>query len=156
MKNKFINVVLGIPFNHHQQVLLSQRHAPHLPAVHHKWQLIGGGVEFGETSEQTLAREFQEETQLSVEILFPHPIVKTSIWTAEEMSTDHNQHTTLIAYLVKLSSQKPDWSSDTETADMQWFDFNQVAKLPVLPQTVEIVAEAVELINRLKLDVASI
>jgi len=146
---KFITVVLGVPVRADGKVLLSQRHAPQVPAVHHKWQVIGGGVEFGETPEQTLAREFQEETQLSVEILSPHPIVKTSVWTARQLEEEHSTHATLITYLIKVHPELPNWSSDPETADMQWFGLDEIAMLDTLPLTVEFVSEAIELFNTL-------
>jgi 8-oxo-dGTP diphosphatase len=145
---RFITAVLGLPINSKGQILLSQRHAPDVPEIHHKWQIIGGGVEFGESPEQALAREFQEETQLSTEILFPHPIVKTSVWTAESLNSDHDQHVTLITYLVRVHPEKPDWSNDNETADIRWFSIDELANLETLPLTHETIAEALELFHR--------
>lgn len=149
MKQNFITVVLGVPLNDRGEILLSQRHAPHAPAVHHKWQLIGGGVEFGEQPEQALAREFQEETQLSLEILSPQPIVKTSIWKSSLIPGSIDTHATLLAYVVKVHPEQPDWSNDPETADARWWSFDEISKLDVLPHTLETISEAIELYKRL-------
>jgi 8-oxo-dGTP pyrophosphatase MutT (NUDIX family) len=148
---RFANVVLGIPINEQRQVLLSQRHMPELPVVHQKWQLIGGGVEFGETAEQSLIREFQEEAQLDIDFLFPHTIVKTSLWTAEQLQSDTDHHNTLICYLIRVSSPTPNWEKDPETAAMDWFAFEQIKDLQTLPHTLETVQEALHLFDRLQL-----
>lgn len=146
MQKRFINVVLGVPVHADGRILLSQRHAPETPHVHHKWQLIGGGVEFGETPEQALTREFEEEAQLSVQMLFPHPIVKTSVWTAQQLNAQYETHATLLTYLVRLSADTPNWSNDPETSDMRWFTIEEIKALEVLPHTFEIVTEALTLL----------
>lgn len=145
MQRRFITVVLGVPIRADGRILLSQRHAPQTPPVHHKWQLIGGGVEFGETPEQTLAREFEEEAQLGVQVLFPHPVVKTSVWTSQQLHTEYETHATLLAYLVRANSDTPNWSNDSETADMRWFTLEEIKAIDVLPHTFEILTEAVSL-----------
>jgi 8-oxo-dGTP pyrophosphatase MutT (NUDIX family) len=146
---RFLTVILGIPFNKKGQVLLSQRHAPQMPTIHHKWQLIGGGVEFGEQPEQALAREFQEELQLGIKILSPYPIIRTSTWSSTQLHNDLDTHATLIAYIVEVDPGQPNWSNDPETADVRWWSFAEVSNLDMLPHTIETISEAVELYKKL-------
>lgn len=150
MSKRFITVVLGVPSRSDGRVLLSQRHAPESPQVHHKWQLIGGGVEFGEHAEEALVREFQEETMLQAEILFPYPIVKTSVWTSSQLNSEYSTHATLLTYIIRLNDDKPNWINDPETADARWFTLEEISQLDALPHTLEIVIEALSLVDHLK------
>jgi 8-oxo-dGTP pyrophosphatase MutT (NUDIX family) len=151
MTQRFLTVVTGIPVNKRGQFLLSQRHAPQNPYTHHKWQLIGGGMEFGETPEQTLSREFEEETQLPVQILFPHPIVKMNVWRSTETAADHDLQVNLLAYIIHVGDGVPNFSQDKETADVRWFSLAEALTLDVLPQTHEFLLAAQDLITQQKL-----
>lgn len=71
--------VLGLPVNKKQEVLLTRRHAPENVAFHHKWQIAGGEMEFGEKPEETLKREIWEELRVKPKILHPLPIAKTKL-----------------------------------------------------------------------------
>ena len=48
--------------------ILLCRISDQLPHHHGKWTLPGGGIEFGETPETAVIREFEEETGLRVQI----------------------------------------------------------------------------------------
>ena len=50
-----------------RQILLC-RISDQLPHHHGKWTLPGGGIEFGETPETAVVREFEEETGLLVKV----------------------------------------------------------------------------------------
>lgn len=60
-----------------QSVLLVRRNEPQIPALHGKWELPGGKVEFGEDPAVTAQREVREETGLHVRVLemLPFPYV---------------------------------------------------------------------------------
>lgn len=51
-----------------RHVLLAKRHSPHVPDANHRWECPGGKVEFGETLEQALKRELQEELNIDVSV----------------------------------------------------------------------------------------
>ena len=131
--------VVGLAINDKGQVLLTQRHQPQDPDVHLCWQIPGGGMEFGESPEQTLAREMQEELGVSVRILYPHPIAKTSIFAAKMPF-----HVTLLCYLVSIDDQTPTLN-DPETAAWKWMTLGEAAKLHSLPLTMEFIQEATAL-----------
>jgi len=131
--------VVGLAINDKGQVLLTQRHQPQDPEVHLCWQLPGGGMEFGESPEQTLAREMQEELGVSVRILHPYPIAKTSIFATKDPF-----HVTLLCYVVSIDNQTPT-INDPETSAWKWMTFDEAATLHTLPLTMEFIQEAMAL-----------
>lgn len=141
-------VVVGIPVKANGHFLLTQRNAPDHPEVHLKWQLAGGGVEWGETTEQTLARELQEELGVSTQLLYPHPIVKTTLWYAKPGGHPVDSHALLIAYIVAIDDVSPDRQPDEETHAWKWVSLAEAMELDSLPNTKEFLLAAQELIER--------
>ena len=91
--------VSGI-LEYYGSVLLGQRSAGDeaLPGM---WCSPGGGVEFGETLDQALAREFMEETHLRV---IRHVGFQT---IGERFNEANNRHTVLIFREVALVAGNP-------------------------------------------------
>jgi 8-oxo-dGTP diphosphatase len=151
-KNQQIIVAaLGLPVSRDgKKVLLTERHAPGIPAWHHKWQLAGGSVDFGETMEAAVVREMYEELRVHAKIIHPYPIVKTSIWYADESDEKMDTQVILIAYLVDIGDQTPDLSQDPdwETSAYGWYTLDEARKLDMLPLTLPIVEEAFELLAK--------
>ena len=149
-QNQIIVGALGLPVSKDGKVLMTQRHAPGRPAWHHKWQLAGGGVEFGETMEEAVVREMWEELHVKAKIIHPYPIVKTSIWYAKESDEKMDTQVILITYLVDIGSQTPDLDHDPdwETAAFGWFTLEEAKKLDCLPLTIPVVEEAFQLLDQ--------
>ena len=128
--------VLGLPVNEKGEFLLTQRHAPKTPWADKRWQLTGGGMEFGESPEETLVREMKEEIGVIPEIIFPYPIVRSHVW---EHSAHY--HITLMCYLVDIGEQKitPDMR---EVIDFRWVLPAEVVKFETLPLVDGMVQEA--------------
>lgn len=148
---KIIVAALGLPISRDgKKVLLTERHAPGNPSWHHKWQIAGGGIDFGETMEEAVAREMWEELHVKAKIIHPYPIVKTSIWYGDESDEKMDTHVVLITYLVDLGDQVPDLSHDPdwETSAFGWFDLEGARQLDCLPLTLEVVEEAFALLDR--------
>ena len=76
------------------QVLLSMRHAPGVPGLDGKWEIPGGKIEFGETPEQALIREIQEELGMKVKPIRLLPYLHTNFWEYEHVL----QQATLACY----------------------------------------------------------
>lgn len=149
--NKIVVAALGLPVSPDgKKVLLTQRHAPGNPAWHNKWQIAGGGVEFGEVMETAVKREMMEELHVKAKIIHPYPIVKTSIWYADESDEKMDTQVILIAYLVTIGNQVPDLDHDPdwETAAYGWFALDEARKLDCLPLTLPAVEEAFELLAK--------
>lgn len=146
-----ITVVLGLAVDAHGRYLLTQRYAPEHPEVHLKWQLPGGGMEFGENPEQTVTRELFEEVGAAIEIIFPQPLVKTSVWHAKPGGHQQDTHVTLLVYLVKVITEPHLLTTDEETHDLRWYTLAEAMELDSLPMTREFLVEADELQQRLAL-----
>ena len=151
MTHKIITVALGLPISRNKKVLLTQRHAPQYPAWHHKWQLAGGSLNFGENLEDAVIREMWEELHVRATIIYPHPIVKTNVWPKATSDEGIDTQVILITYLVDIGNQIPDLKHDPdwETESYGWFTIQEVKKLDALPKTLEIVEEAHNLIKQI-------
>lgn len=147
--HKIVVGALGLPVSKDHKVLLTERHAPENPVWHHKWQIAGGGLQFGETMEEAVAREMWEELQVKATIIHPHPIVKSQIWYAKESDRKMDTQVILCTYLVDIGDQVPDLSHDPdwETSSWGWFTKEEAFKLDGLPLTTPIVKEAFALID---------
>lgn len=146
--------VLGLPVNKKGQVLLTLRHAPQSKFWHNKWQIAGGEVEFGETLEQSLAREMHEELGISTRVLFPHPIVKSVVYKkGKHIDLSHDVHIILCCFIVDIGKQKISLDNDPEkeTSSFQWYFPKQVDEIDCLPLTKEFVEEAEKIIKSNKL-----
>jgi len=150
---KIIVGVLGLPVRKNGkgwEFFLTQRLSFKHSDAHLKWQLAGGGMEFGETPEETLVREFQEELSVTPKIIYPHPIVITNTWNNNTAGHSHNAHIVLLNYLVDIDNQKPiNTDPDCETGDMGWFNWNEIQKLDLMPNSQAIFAQAKQIIARL-------
>jgi 8-oxo-dGTP pyrophosphatase MutT (NUDIX family) len=140
--------VLGMAIRHDRRVLLTRRHAPGQVLWHDKWQLPGGGLEFGEAPEQTLHREIDEELSVRPRLIHPQPIVKSSVWSSEE---EGGTQVILMAYLIDIGDQLVDVSNDDETSGYGWFLPDEIARLDTLDLTVVIVEDALKICRKERL-----
>lgn len=146
MKPRIINGAFGIAIRSDHSVLLSQRNQPSDPSLHGKWQIPGGGQEYGETLLQSLQRELYEELGLTdVTILEEQPLIRFSLWEDKEPHT----HVNLFIYCIDIHDQIPH-INDEESMDWKWFTLDEVASLDALPQIHEIVHAAVERYSQLQ------
>lgn len=151
MKKKIIVAALGLPVSEDgQKVLLTRRHAPKHPSFHDKWQLAGGGLEYGESIEDAVVREIWEELHVKCKIIFPYAIIKHNVWSSKNADDDGASHVLLVTYLVDIKDATPDLSFDPdwETSAWDWFSLDQVRKLDTLPGTLPIVEEAFQLLAK--------
>ena len=83
------------------------------------YELVGGKVDFGESAEQALIREFQEETNLKVAVLQPYS-------TFAYISEDGNRHTVDIQFIVKLIGSESDLKLSSAHEDFAWITKNEI------------------------------
>ncbi|HEV2361492.1 MAG TPA: NUDIX domain-containing protein [Acidimicrobiales bacterium] len=112
------------------RILLTRFTSPGHPD-HHKWTMPGGGMEWGESPQQTVHRELYEETGLSATLGEVAGIF--SRWfTADESALGALGHLVCILFrATDLTGQLREVFDDDDTTDVaQWFPIDDVAALP--------------------------
>lgn len=103
--------------------ILFAKEAPHLAD---KWELPGGGLDFGEDPRMGLVRELKEELNLDVTHVSKHPVY---VWTNKfEGCRDMDwYYSVVLAYRVDIANL--DFSPTEEVVAIDLFDINQVQAL---------------------------
>ncbi|MGB6248879.1 MAG: NUDIX domain-containing protein [Terriglobales bacterium] len=115
-----------------REVLLSMRRAPGVHGLDGKWELPGGKIEFGETPEQTIVREIQEELGISIVPRRLLPYLHTNLWEYAHAL----QHVVLACYECETEYDLARGSQD----DVRWFPINEIDFDSTLPGTREFVS----------------
>lgn len=117
-----IIVVVGIVFNEHHEILIAQRTANQSHAGY--WEFPGGKVEIGETLEDALIRELQEEVHIkplamslleTIEYDYGNQFVQLNFFRVEKFSG--------IAHGAE--QQKIKWIKSSELSNYQFPEANQ-------------------------------
>lgn len=129
----FLNFAAGILTNDQGQVLLQLR------GDKGTWGLIGGMQELGESSVDTLIREFCEETGISVE-----PLRMLNVYTNFEDSYPNGDvaQTTGILYEVRATkSYSIENFRNEETQALGFFSSEEIAELTIVNQQHELMLQ---------------
>ena len=112
----------GILFHQGEVALVRSSNPNHQPPL---WWLPGGGIDFGETPEQTLVREFIEETGLTV----ANPQLLSVSADLRKRDNGDRIHTVRIIYRVdKVEGElQPEVHGTTDHA--AWFSLEEAAQL---------------------------
>ena len=90
------------------------------------WDLPGGKIQYGESVEQALKREIQEELDLKINI-----IKLAGIW--HFISLHHKQHVVCITYICEVEGDlKIDTSknpADENFTDMKWLTVDEILSI---------------------------
>ncbi len=111
--------VAGIIFNEDEFLLMKKQ------GTWTGWQFPQGKIDKGESPEQAVKREIEEETGLKdIEIVKKLPY-KNDYWFKENNQTIHKF---LTFYLVRANKKKQDINLSREHSDFKWCKFEQVYK----------------------------
>ncbi len=114
MKKEILPAVAAIIFNDHGEVLLQRRKDTH------KWCIISGHVEFGETVSQAILREIREETEAEATI-----VRMIGVYSTPEFLTynypEKEVHYILTYFEAKLKTQIPPGFKNDETDALVYF-----------------------------------
>jgi 8-oxo-dGTP diphosphatase len=106
----------GIIIKNKKIVLIKRRNEP----FHGQWALPGGFVEYGETTEEAVIREIQEETGIRTTI-------QKILGVYSDPKRDPRGHTISIVYLLQSTRGHPQAGSDAE--DIHFFNLNDLPPL---------------------------
>lgn len=128
--------------------LLTQRRQPKVPAWHLKWNIPGGGIEFGEDPVSALNREFWEELRVKPKLLMPLPLPVNIVWYGKDTGFSHDFHLLMHCYAVDIGDQVIDISHDPEheTSNFRWFTLEEAKKVETLPQTISTIENIFQLL----------
>jgi ADP-ribose pyrophosphatase YjhB (NUDIX family) len=112
----------GLLINHGEIALVRSSNPEHQPPL---WWLPGGGIDFGESPEQTLAREFVEETGLTV----GNPKLLGVTSDVRRRNNGDRIHTVRIIYTVDLVAGELTHEVHGTTDHAAWFDLDELRTL---------------------------
>ncbi len=131
---KFQPVVLGLIRKNNKYLLTFRIEKELKDNKYNAWQIPGGGLEYGDTVEDTVRRELKEELNVDVEIIQMIPKIFNEI--------RGDWHGLLIIFLCKLKSQESQVKINFEASEWGWFSFEEIKKLKKMPHELEILEEA--------------
>lgn len=99
-----------------------------------KWQIPGGGLEFGESPQETLHREVKEELGIKVTIITPLPYFGSTVRSS--------WHGIILPFLCSMKNANDPIILNEEANAFRWFPFNALNSLPLLEQSERVIAEA--------------
>ena len=112
----------GILLHEGSVALVRSSNPQHQPPL---WWLPGGGIDFGESPEETLAREFREETGLGID----HAELFSVTSDVRKRDNGDRIHTVRIIYSVKWVSGDLTHEVHGTTDHAAWFLTEQLADL---------------------------
>lgn len=132
MKKTVQVVVIGVIKKGNKYLLTRRVHDNEI--YHDKWQLPGGGLEFGEDVEDALRRELKEELDIEVEIVRLLPKIYHDVRT--------NWHGLLIGYLCRMKNEEATITLDDEASAYKWVFPEEIKILKTLSYTYELIQDA--------------
>ncbi len=96
-----------------------------------KWEIPGGKVEFGEAPEETLKREFREETGLEISVKNPF-----NTWQSADNAT--KIHFIEVDYFVECENCDEVKLNSSEHSEYKWIaDASEVEATPEMVKTIQ-------------------
>jgi 8-oxo-dGTP diphosphatase len=104
------------------------------------WWLPGGGIDFAESPEDTLLREFREETGLSIK----DPVLLDVVSDLRRRPNGDRIHTVRVLYTVSLDGGNLRDEALGTTDAAQWFAVDQLSEVNVAEYAAKAIQVALE------------
>lgn len=88
-----------------------------------KWEVPGGGVEFGETMEETIVREMMEEFGIEIEVI-------DKLGFYNHILPKEKQHWLATSFVCRIKRGVPKIIEPEKTTKIGWFTLEAAEKLP--------------------------
>ncbi len=111
----------GAIINKEGKVYITQR-GPKAKNERGKWEIPGGGVDFGETFEQAIVREIREECDCEVEVV-------GLLGICDHIIPDEHEHWVSPTYICKLIQGEPRIVEPEKCSQAGWFTLEEAEKL---------------------------
>lgn len=105
-----------------------------------QWSLPGGGVELGETLEDSIVREMREETGLEIEV---GPVIEVFDRITRDDDGEVRYHFVLVDYLCWPVGG--DLHASSDVADARFVDPSELPHYHLTKKAIEVIARALEL-----------
>lgn len=99
-----------------------------------KWEIPGGGLEFGESPEETLHREVIEELGIEVDVQTLLPKINHRV--------KDDWQGIFISYLCTKAYEDDEITLNEECSEYGWFTYEEIQKRPLLPGVLDMIEEA--------------
>lgn len=119
----YIGVGVGAVFIENGKIFLAHR-GPKTNNERNRWEIPGGGVEFGETFEEALKREVKEELGVEIE-------VGELLGVCDHIIPDEKQHWVSPTYFCKIKKGKIKIMEPEKCDDMGWFTLEETENIPI-------------------------
>jgi 8-oxo-dGTP diphosphatase len=118
----YIGVGVGIVvFNADGKILITKR-GPKANNDRGKWEIPGGGVEFGETFEQAAQREIKEENDIDIEVI-------DFLQVTDHILPEEKQHWVAATYICRHVSGEAKTLEPDKCDAVGWFTLDEAEKL---------------------------
>jgi 8-oxo-dGTP diphosphatase len=123
-----ITVAIALIKDGEGRILLQQRLDPLIPDAHEKWEFPGGRIDYGESPEDTVIRECQEEIGCQIKINKLSPKVQSSVWGRADSK---EQHVIILCYEAEIINGTPT-PMDKKVSEVRWFFEDEIVGLDLL------------------------
>ena len=131
MQGKQIIAAVAVIGNNRGEILLQKRADPDPAWAYGKWELPGGGVEFGEAPEDTVVREVKEETGMSVAVI---SLISKTFSFIRKDPDGNDYHLIILCYRCRVDGEAPAVApTDAEVDEIAWLTPAQILERDCLP-----------------------
>jgi 8-oxo-dGTP diphosphatase len=120
----YIGVGVGAAIFDGEGRLFITKRGPKAKNERGKWEVPGGGVDFGETFEQAIKREMKEENDIEIEVI-------ELLGIYDHIIPDEGQHWVSPTYICRIVAGEPKILEPDKCAEIGWFTIEEAEQLPL-------------------------